>query len=83
LADLQVSLAVWQRFLAAQAIGRELDGTVVKVVPFGAFVELAAGGGVHGLLHSSECEPPEVGTRVRVRIKAIDNALRRMSLGVA
>lgn len=73
-----IPLPVWQEFVSRHAAGGVLDGVVVKVVPFGAFVDM--GDGVHGLLHESECAPPEVGTRVSVRIKAIDVERRRMSL---
>lgn len=70
---------VWQRFLAERAAGGVLDGTVVKVVPFGAFVELDEG--VHGLLHESEYDSePEVGSRIAVRIKELDVQRRRLSL---
>jgi len=70
---------VWQRFLTEQAAGGVLGGLVVKVVPFGAFVELDEG--VHGLLHESEyASAPDVGSRITVRIKEIDVQRRRMIL---
>ena len=77
--DADVPLSVWRDFLNSHA-GREvLEGLVVKVVPFGACVELADG--VHGLLHHSEWPgPPVVGSRMPVRIKAVDIEQRRMIL---
>ena len=60
-----------------------LDGVVVEVAPLGgAFVALADG--VQGFLHEAEfAEPPATGTRVRVRIRAADFELRRMSVTLA
>jgi ribosomal protein S1 len=55
---------------------------VVKVVPFGAFVELTDD--IDGFLHESEWSvPPQVGSRFTVRIKAVDVEKRRVSLELA
>ena len=60
-----------RRFLARQAVGAVIDGTVERIVEVGAFVEVHEG--VHGLLHSSEwTERPEPGTTVRLEILDID-----------
>ena len=76
---LPVELPVWQRFLSDHADGGVLNGTVVDVLPFGAFVELADG--IHGLLHMSEWSAePEQGATVSVRILNVDPAGRRLSL---
>jgi small subunit ribosomal protein S1 len=75
----EVPLPAWQEFVARNAAGGVLDGVVIKVMPFGAFVELTEG--IHGLLHESEwANVPEVGSRLAVRIRAIDVERRRMSL---
>ncbi len=66
----------WQEFFAAHAEGGVLDGVVSRVVPFGAFVEVADG--IHGLLVTDEA--PQVGTRLPVRIEAVDVERRRFSL---
>ena len=67
-----------RRRLAALKPGLDLDGTVVRLEPFGAFVDL---GGVDGLVHVSEIRygrvshPREVlsqGEKVRVRVLRID-----------
>ena len=66
--------------------GTILRGTVTRIQPYGAFVEVA--GGVEGLLHVSAFgrRIPSVrdvvsdGDRIIVRIKEIDEGLRRMSL---
>jgi small subunit ribosomal protein S1 len=70
-------------------VGDELEGTVTKVVTFGAFVEILDG--VEGLVHISELanhhveNPREVvqpGDDVRVKILEIDSERRRLSLSV-
>jgi small subunit ribosomal protein S1 len=66
------------RFVAAHASGSVVNGRVVKVVPFGVFVEMAAG--IHGLLPG---EKTQEGTEVRVRILDIDPDRQRMSLTLA
>ena len=79
----------WQRVVDTYRIGDELEGTVTKVVTFGAFVEILDG--VEGLVHISELanhhveNPREVvqpGDDVRVKILEIDSDRRRLSLSV-
>lgn len=74
-----VPAEVWSGFVTRHATGGVIDGVVVSVVPFGAFVDV--GEGVHGLLHASSwAARPEPGSRVAVRIQALDVENRRMSL---
>ena len=74
-----VDPAVWDEFVARHASGGVIDATVVSVVPFGAFLDV--GDGIHGLLHESSWGTrPEPGSRVAVRILALDVENRRMSL---
>jgi small subunit ribosomal protein S1 len=70
-------------------VGDELEGTVTKVVTFGAFVEILDG--VEGLVHISELAPHHVenprevvqpGDDVKVKILEIDSERRRLSLSV-
>jgi small subunit ribosomal protein S1 len=77
----------WQRIIDTYNIGDELEGTVTKVVTFGAFVEILDG--VEGLVHISELaahhveSPREVvhpGDDIRVKILEIDSERRRLSL---
>jgi small subunit ribosomal protein S1 len=77
----------WQRVVDTYHIGDELEGTVTKVVTFGAFVEILDG--VEGLVHISELAPHHVenpreiiqpGDHVRVKILEIDSERRRLSL---
>jgi small subunit ribosomal protein S1 len=79
----------WQRVVNTYRVGDELEGTVTKVVAFGAFVEILDG--VEGLVHISELahhhveNPREVvdpGQEVKVKILEIDADRRRLSLSV-
>jgi small subunit ribosomal protein S1 len=79
----------WQRVVDTYNVGDELEGTVTKVVTFGAFVEILDG--VEGLVHISELaahhveNPREVvqpGDNVRVKILEIDSERRRLSLSI-
>jgi small subunit ribosomal protein S1 len=49
----------WQDFLASTAVGDLVHGKVVRVAPFGAFVELREG--VEGLCHNSEMDGAATG----------------------
>jgi ribosomal protein S1 len=68
----------WHNFLADHKVGDVVDGTVSKVLPFGAFVRVA---GFDGLL--PQVKTVNDGEQVRVRILAIDDAGRRFSLEMA
>src|SRR6202521_5918688 len=79
----------WQRIVNTYSINDELEGTVTKVVTFGAFVEILDG--VEGLVHISELaqhhveNPREIiqpGDPVRVKILEIDSERRRLSLSI-
>ncbi|MBI5309459.1 MAG: 30S ribosomal protein S1 [Actinobacteria bacterium] len=77
----------WQKVIDTHHIGDVLEGTVTKIVSFGAFVEIY--NGVEGLVHISELSEQHVenprqvlseGDTVRVRILEIDTERRRLSL---
>jgi small subunit ribosomal protein S1 len=77
----------WQRVVSTYNVGDVLEGTVTKVVAFGAFVEVMEG--VEGLVHISELaqhhveNPREIvnpGDVGRVKILEIDEERRRLSL---
>jgi small subunit ribosomal protein S1 len=79
----------WQRVVSTHRPGDVLEGTVTKVVAFGAFVEILPG--VEGLVHISELadhhveSPSEVvepGTSLNVKILEIDEERRRLSLSI-
>ncbi len=80
-----------KELLATLQAGDERDGTVARLEPFGAFVNL---GGVDGLVHVSEIrherlghpkEALKVGEKVRVRVLKIDSGKdgkRRIALSI-
>ncbi len=79
----------WQRVVDTYNVGDELEGSVTKVVAFGAFVEILEG--VEGLVHISELaqqhveNPREIvapDDNVKVRILEIDSDRRRLSLSI-
>ncbi|HWB69576.1 MAG TPA: 30S ribosomal protein S1 [Solirubrobacterales bacterium] len=79
----------WQRVVSTHRAGDVLEGTVTKVVAFGAFVEILPG--VEGLVHISELadhhveNPSEVvepGSKLNVKILEIDEERRRLSLSI-
>ncbi|HMY25962.1 MAG TPA: S1 RNA-binding domain-containing protein, partial [Solirubrobacterales bacterium] len=79
----------WQRVVSTYRSGDVLEGTVTKVVSFGAFVEILDG--VEGLVHISELadhhvenpsEVVELGASLNVKILEIDEERRRLSLSI-
>ena len=77
----------WEKALDNHKIGTIEDGTVVKLVEFGAFVELKDG--LEGLLHISEIsedrilKPDEVlkiGDKIKVKVLDVNKENRKMSL---
>jgi len=79
----------WQKFANSHALGDVVTGVVTKVVPFGAFVQVAEG--TEGLVHISELsdahvELPEqiiqVGQEVQARVIDVDAERRRISLSL-
>jgi small subunit ribosomal protein S1 len=79
----------WQRVISTHRPGDVLEGTVTKVVAFGAFVEILPG--VEGLVHISEladhhvenpAEVVEPGSKLNVKILEIDEDRRRLSLSI-
>jgi small subunit ribosomal protein S1 len=79
----------WQRVVSTYRSGDVLEGTVTKVVSFGAFVEILDG--VEGLVHISEladhhvenpAEVVELGAALNVKILEIDEERRRLSLSI-
>jgi len=54
----QLSTDVWEDYLANHKIGEIVEGKIVRVTPFGAFVELAEG--IEGLVHVSELDEKRI-----------------------
>jgi ribosomal protein S1 len=67
----------WQDFLARHKVGDVIEGVVTKELPFGSLVE---SDGCTGLAPQQSWP---VGTRVSVRILAIDPENQRFSLAAA
>lgn len=80
----------WETVDTKYAVGTKVKGSVVNIVPYGAFVELEKG--VEGLLHISELSwtkkynnPNEllaIGDRIEVQVLDIDKQNRKISLGL-
>lgn len=77
-----------QQVMASLQVGQELEGTVQRLTPFGAFVDI---GGIDGLVHVSElswqhvAHPKDVvseGQSVRVKVLKVDPAAGKISLSV-
>jgi small subunit ribosomal protein S1 len=81
----------WRDATASLAEGQRVKGTITRLQPFGAFVEIAPG--VEGLVHISELganrrinHPKEVvsiGQQVEAVVLAVDHDKRRLSLSMA
>ncbi len=79
----------WDRIPAEYPIGKIVDAKVLKILDFGAFVEVEKG--VEGLVHVSEIseervdDPNEVlteGQAVKVQIISMDAAERKIGLSI-
>ena len=80
----------WETVDAKYPSGTKVKGTIVNIVPYGAFVELEKG--VEGLLHISElswtkkyANPSEllaIGDRVEVQILEVSKQSKKISLGL-
>ncbi|RMF76659.1 MAG: 30S ribosomal protein S1 [Acidobacteria bacterium] len=80
---------VWEEFFKRYRVGDILEGKIVRLTDFGAFVELSEG--VEGLVHVSEMahervEKPsdrfQVGQTVRVKILRTEPEERRIGLSI-
>ncbi len=79
----------WLKQVSEFPVGSIVDGEVLKLVPFGVFVDL--GNGVEGLVHISEmaarhidspAQVVKVGTKVKVKVMEINPERRRVSLSM-
>ena len=79
----------WVVFERDHEVGQIVEGSVIKTVPFGAFVSVTDG--VEGLVHVSEIavhrvESPElelsIGQKVTAKITELDDERRRVSLSI-
>jgi 4-hydroxy-3-methylbut-2-enyl diphosphate reductase len=85
----QLHLHPFNEFISKHGVGDVVDGTVVRLKEFGAFVKIAEG--VDGLVHISEAshtfvknitEVLKVGDEVKVMITKIDEENRKISLSI-
>ena len=69
--------------------GSIVTGKVVRILPYGAFVELEPG--LDGMVHISQCAPTriekvedavKVGDEIRVKILSVDTEAKRISLSI-
>ncbi len=79
----------WEVFAKQHEKGSIVEGRVTKIVPYGAFVEVAPG--IEGLVHISEMahyhvqQPQQVvsvGETVKVKVIEVDLTRRRVSLSI-
>lgn len=86
----QLTKDPWETVPNDFPVGTTVEGTVKKVVEFGAFVELAPG--IEGLVHVSQLSlkrvtrPSEVvkeGDKVNAKVQNIDTEKRRISLSMS
>lgn len=77
-----------KNLLESIQVGDILDGTVQRIAPFGAFVDI---GGVDGLVHISQVSHEHIedvksvlseGQSVKVKVLAVDPASERVSLSI-
>ena len=84
----QLSTDVWDDFFAGTKVGDVVEGKVVRMTNFGAFVELAEG--IEGLIHVSEFEDQkrgepsaiELNATIQVRVIKLSPAERKIGLSV-
>jgi len=85
----QLEADPWTKAAAEFRTGSVVTGTVVRLVPFGAFVQLAEG--VDGLVHISQiadhriAKPEEVllpGQEVKVKVLSVSTDQKRISLSI-
>ena len=79
----------WREFERMYQAGEIVNGSITKLVPFGAFVRV--GEGIEGLVHISELSEEhvdapdqvvQVGDQVRVKVVDVDVQRRRISLSI-
>ena len=61
----QLQTGIWKEFFDAHKVGDVVDGKVVRLTNFGAFVELAEG--IEGLIHVSEFDSSQGGEKLELQ----------------
>jgi small subunit ribosomal protein S1 len=82
----QLQPDIWETFFAQTQVGNVLRGKVVRMAPFGAFVELREG--IEGLCHISEMDevhasgPVAVGSHYQFRVIRVNPGEKRIGLSL-
>lgn len=85
----QMSASPWQHATPRLSIGRIVEGTVKRVLPFGAFIAVLPG--IEGLVHNSQADLRghkdlravlAPGAKVSVRVLSLDGAQERLGLSL-
>lgn len=79
----QLSDDPWVKVGERYEVGMSVTGTVSRIEPFGAFINVEPG--VDGLIHSSKLDPQvslKKGDKVTVNVESVDPEQRRMSLSL-
>lgn len=85
----EISEDPWNTITEKYSVGSTVEGTVVRLLDFGAFVEIAPG--IEGLVHISEISEERVskpasvlnvGDKVKVKVLSIDTKEHKMSLSI-
>jgi small subunit ribosomal protein S1 len=62
----QLSTDIWDDFFAKNKVGDVVEGKVVRVTNFGAFIELAEG--IEGLIHVSEFDSGQAAQKDEIKV---------------
>jgi small subunit ribosomal protein S1 len=62
----QLATDIWEDFFARHKVGQSVEGRVVRMTNFGAFVELDEG--IEGLIHVSEFDDSQGGEKVDLQV---------------
>ncbi|MBM3991952.1 MAG: 30S ribosomal protein S1 [Planctomycetes bacterium] len=85
----QLQESPWRSLTARLGLNRVVEGTVKRVMPFGAFIAILPG--IEGLVHNTQAElcgeknlsrQLQPGERVSVRVLAIDEQAERLELSL-
>ena len=84
----QLATDIWDDFFSTTKVGDVVEGRVVRITSFGAFVELAEG--IEGLIHVSEFEDQqgsdkaalEVDAEVKMRVIKLSPSERKIGLSI-
>jgi small subunit ribosomal protein S1 len=79
----QLSDDPWLSVAEKYQAGTTVEGTVSRIEPFGAFVNVEQG--IDGLIHSSKLSPDnelKKGDKITVNVESVDPEARRMSLSL-